>query len=191
MEKLINNFKISFTKGDTYALAVKFKNIAEDLRTAVFTVKENPDDAPLIQKELGVGVSKIDDRKYKNEKTYKIQIQAEDTLNLEAGVQYLYDFRVTVDNVAKTVIAGVFVVTHSMASTSGISTTNIEVAITDLLEAEVLTTPATAGIEYEQDPVANAKIGDLTALNTASKETLVNAINELVKEIQDLKTRIG
>lgn len=68
MEKLLNDYKICFTKGDTYALAVKMKNISSDLSTAVFTVKENADDSPLIQKTLGAGVSKIDDRSYKNEK---------------------------------------------------------------------------------------------------------------------------
>ena len=50
MQKLTNEFKIEFTKGDTYALAIKFKNITEDLRLAYFSVKDNPDDAPLIQK---------------------------------------------------------------------------------------------------------------------------------------------
>ena len=71
MEKLLNNFKINFTKGDTYALAVKIKDITRDLSSAYFTVKENPDDTPLIQKTLKAGISKIDDRTYKNEKTYK------------------------------------------------------------------------------------------------------------------------
>ena len=178
MEKLINNFKISFTKGDTYALAIKIKNIAEDLRTAYFTVKENPDDEPRIQKTLGAGIDKIDDRAYKNEKTYKLQLQAEDTINLEANVQYLYDFQVSVDNVVKTLLSGVFVVTHSVSGAGAITTPTLDVEVDAELEAELDTTPATNGIEYEQDPVANAKIGDLTALKTRAKENLVQAINE-------------
>ena len=115
MEKLINNYKISFTKGDTFALEIKIKNITEDLRTAYFTVKESPDDAPLVQKTLGQGITKIDERAYKNEKTYKLQLQSFDTINLEANVQYLYDFQATVGNVVKTLFSGVFVVTHSVS----------------------------------------------------------------------------
>jgi len=179
MDKLINDFKISFTKGDTYALAIKFKNLSEDLRTAFFTVKENPDDEPLLQKSLGAGIDKIDDRTYKNEKTYKLQIQAGDTANLEAHVQYLYDLQVAVGNVVKTVISGVFVVTHSLSGNASAFGSTLEVAIDDTLETEVYTTPATNGIEYETDPVANAKIGDMSGLTTENKETLVKAINEV------------
>ena len=180
MEKLTNEFKIEFTKGDTYALAIKFKNITEDLRKAYFSVKENPDDTPLIQKSLGAGIDKIDDRAYKNEKTYKFQLQPADTVNLEAKVQYLYDIQVTVGNVVKTVLRGVFVLGNTITGTKSV-TQEMEVAIDDELEVEVLTTPATNGVEYEQDPVALAKIGDLTKLDTDNKETVVNAINEVNK----------
>jgi hypothetical protein len=182
MEKLINDFKISFTKGDTYALAVKFKKIAGDLRTAYFTVKENPDDEPLIQKTLGAGIDKIDDRGYKNEKTYKVQLQPIDTANLEVNLQYLYDLQVTLDNVVKTVLSGVFVVHRSVTGVVSATAENIEVVV-DAVETEVLTTPATNGIEYEQDPVANAKIGDLSGLLTDDKQTIVGAINELLAKI--------
>lgn len=195
MEKLLNDYKISFTKGDTYALAVKFKNITSDLGSAYFTVKENADDEPLIQKSLGAGVSKIDDRSYKQEKTYKIQLQSEDTANLEPLVQYLYDFRVAFGNVVQTILSGVFVVKHSISDVSTTSTTTLDVTLSDVLESDVSTTPATQGIEYEQDPVACAKIGDLTGLSTTDKETIVKAINEvntkLANEAQTITTKIS
>lgn len=195
MEKLLNDYKISFTKGDTYALAVKFKNITSDLGSAYFTVKENADDEPLIQKSLGAGVSKIDDRSYKQEKTYKIQLQSEDTANLEPLVQYLYDFRVAFGNVVQTILSGVFVVKHSISDVSTTSTTTLDVTLSDVLESDVSTTPATQGIEYEQDPVACAKIGDLTGLSTTDKETIVKAINEvntkLANEAQTRTTKIS
>lgn len=178
MEKLIGEYKIAFTKGDTYALAIKFKNITEELRFAFFTVKENADDEPLIQKSLGAGIEKIDDRAYKNEKTYKLQIQAGDTIFLEPRVQYLYDLQVTVDNVVKTVLSGVFTVMQTVTGMSGATTETLEIAVDDTLEVEVETTSATNGIEYETDPVANAKIGDMTTLDTTAKGTLVQAINE-------------
>ena len=180
MEKLKSDFKISFIRGDTYALAVKFKNITEDLRLAFFTVKENPSDTPLIQKSLGAGIDKIDDRAYKNEKTYKIQLQPTDTLNLEARVQYLYDFQVTVGNVVKTVLSGVFALNHTVTGTDGATTETLnEVVIDDEIEAEVLTTPATKGIEYETDAVALAKIGDIAGFTTSAKGTVVQAVNEV------------
>lgn len=178
MEKLTNDFKIEFTKGDTYALAIKFKNITEDLRTAYFSVKENPDDEPLIQKSLGAGIDKIDDRGYKNEKTYKFQIQPADTVNLEPKVQYLYDIQVSVGNVVKTVLHGVFLLGSTITGT-GATTQELEVAVDDELETEVLTTPATKGVEYEQDPVACAKIGDMATLSTQNKDTIVKAVNEV------------
>lgn len=188
MEKLLNDFKISFIKGDTYALAVKFKNIKDDLGSAYFTVKENADDAPLVQKTLGAGISKIDDRAYKNEKTYKIQLQSEDTANLEPLVQYLYDFRVTIGNVVQTILSGVFVVQHSISNVSTTSTETLTVEIADTLESEVSTTDATKGIEYEQDPVACGKIGELSALETTNKDNVIKAVNEvngkLTTEIQ-------
>ena len=183
MEKLKNDFKISFTKGDTYAIAVKFKNITEDLSLACFTVKENPDDSPLIQKTLGAGIDKIDDRAYKTEKTYKVQLQAIDTINLEANVQYLYDLQITLGNVVKTVLSGIFVVNHSISGISAVTTQELDVAVDDEIETEVLTTPATKGIEYEQDPVACAKIGDLTKLETTNKDTVVKAVNEIKNNI--------
>lgn len=180
MEKLLNNFKIAFTKGDTYALAVKIKNITDDLGSAYFTVKENPEDEALIQKTLGAGVDKIDDRAYKNEKTYKIQLQSEDTAYLEPLVQYLYDFRVAVGNVVKTLLSGVFVVNHSISEVSTTITSTLEVAINDVIESELNIANATSGIEYENDPVACAKIGDMSKLNTTAKGTVVEAINEAV-----------
>ncbi len=179
MEKLLNDYKICFTKGDTYALAVKMKNISSDLSTAVFTVKENADDSPLIQKTLGAGVSKIDDRSYKNEKTYKIQIQSEDTVSLEPLVQYLYDFRIKMGNVVQTLLSGVFVVQHNISQVSTTSTSTISVQVADVIESDVSTTAATKGIEYESDPVALAKIGNMSTLTTTQKGTVVKAINEV------------
>ena len=191
MEKLTNVFKIEYTKGDTYALAIKFKNITEDLSKAFLTVKENPDDSPIIQKSLGKGIDKIDDRAYKNEKTYKFQLQPADTVNIEPKVQYLYDIQVTVGSVVKTVLHGVFVLNSTITGTSQITTPTLEVEIDDELETELATTPATDGIEYEQDPVACAKIGDLSSLTTNQKGTVVGAVNEVKTEADQNKTNIG
>ena len=179
MEKITNNYKIEFTKGDTFALAIKFKNITEDISSAFFTVKENENDAPLIQKTLGKGIDKIDDRSYKNEKTYKFQIQPIDTLYLEPRIQYLYDIKVTIGTVVKTVLKGVFALGNTITGQTKNSTESIDVEVDDEVEAEMATTPATTGVEYESDPVAIAKIGDMNTLTTTKKDTLVEAVNEV------------
>lgn len=171
--------RITVTKGDTLAWKIKIKKISEDLRSAYFTIKENADDEAIIQKTLEAGISKIEDRAYKNEKTYKLQLQAEDTLPLSADMQYLYDLKVAVGNVVKTIASGFFIVKESITSPTQIIIEDAEIEATDLIEAEMETTPATAGIEYEQDPVANAKIGDMDDLETTAKQTLVDAINDV------------
>lgn len=171
--------RITVTKGDTQAWKIKIKKISEDLRSAYFTIKENADDEAIIQKTLEAGISKIEDRAYKNEKTYKLQLQAEDTLPLSADMQYLYDLKVAVGNVVKTIASGFFIVKESITSPTQIIIEDAEIEATDLIEAEIETTPATAGIEYEQDPVANAKIGDMDDLETTAKQTLVDAINDV------------
>lgn len=174
-----NNFKIDYTKYDTYALAVKFKNITEDLTKAFFTVKENPDDKPIIQKSLGFGISKISDKPYKKEKTYKLQLNSVDSKNFDIDVQYLYDLQVTIGGVVKTVISGFFVVRKSISDYPNITTQEYDVEVADEVETEFQTTPATVGVEYELDPVATEMIGDLSKLETETKTNLVNAINNV------------
>lgn len=182
-----NGFDIRFIKNNTYALLVTFKDIEEDLRSAFFTVKENPEDTtPVLQKTLGAGIFKVDDRAYKKEKKYKVQIQAEDTSNLEAEVQYLYDLQVTIDNVVKTVASGLFVVSPTITGDKSItSTEDIIAEVTDELETDFETSAPTAGVEYETDPVAMLTIGDMAKLNTSNKETIVSAINSVMGVIDN------
>ena len=132
-----NNFKIELTKYNTYALAVKFKNITEDLTKAYFTVKENPDDEPILQKALGTGITKIEDKPYKAEKTYKLQLESIDTQAFDIDVQYLYDLQVTIGSVVKTVISGFFVVRQSVTGYPQIITQEAEANVEDIVEAEL------------------------------------------------------
>lgn len=186
-----NGFDIRFIKNNTYALLVTFKDIEEDLRSAFFTVKENPEDTtPILQKHLGAGISKVDDRAYKKEKKYKVQLQAEDTTPLEADVQYLYDLQVTIGNVVKTVASGLFVVSPTITGDKVITTQEADIEATDELDTEFATVEATVGIEYENDPVANAKIGNMTALTTNAKQTVVQAVNEVKNGVDGVKTQV-
>lgn len=176
-----NDFRIEYTKGDTFALKLTFKNITQDLTSAIFTVKENQDDAtPLIEKTINAGITKLEENFYKKELVYKLQLQATDSQFLEADHLYLYDLKIAVGNVIKTVIKGNFVVTYNVTGVDRITTELAEIEIDDAIDTDAETTPATHGIEYETDPVATAKIGDMSTLSTTAKDTLVNAINEIV-----------
>lgn len=179
MVEMKNNIRLEVTAGDTVAWNVKLNNITENLRLAYFTVKENPDDDAVIEKTLDAGITLVDNRAYRDQKTYKIQLQSEDTAGLSPDLQYMYDLKVAIGNVVKTIISGVFVVRESVTSPTLIIVDDAEVQAVDLVSAEFETTAATAGIEYEEDPVANAKIGTMTDLNTTQKSTLVGAINEV------------
>ena len=191
MEKLTNIFKIEFTKGDTYALAIKFTNITEDLTSAYLSVKDNPDEAPLIQKTLGAGIDKIDDRSYKNEKTYKFQLEPADSVSLEAQHQYLYDIRVVFGGIVKTVLQGVFVLRNTITGTNAVTMQNFVIEVDDEIQTELINSVnVTNGVEYELDPVACARIGDLNILTTKNKESVVKAVNEVNKNISDANTRI-
>lgn len=172
-----NNFRIEYTKGDTYALKIIFKNITTDLTTAIFSVKENyEDETALVEKTIGAGISKVDGTTLL---TYKLQLQAEDSRYLQAEHLYLYDLKIAVGNVIKTIIKGNFIVTYNVTSVDRIETELVEIEVDDVIESELETTPATEGIEYEQDPVAMAKIGDITELETTANNNLVDAINEV------------
>ena len=187
-----NDFKIQYTKGDTYALKITFKNISEDLTTAFFTVKENADDTtPIIEKTINSGISKIDNNLYKNQLVYKLQLQAEDSNDLQPNFQYLYDLKVAVGNVIKTVISGIFVVTQNVTSVDRITTTLANIEVDDIIESNAETTPATSGIEYEQDPYARLLIGNLSDLTTIAKDTVVNAINETKANTVTNSNKIG
>lgn len=172
-----NDLKIEFTKGDTYALKITLKKASDSARLAYFTVKDADSGQIVLQKTLGQGISELTTRPYANEYVYKVQIQAEDTANLESKYQYLYDLQFVIGNVVKTIASGFFVLDNTITGVQ-IITEDAVIQSVDELEAELETTPATNGIEYETDPIANAKIGDMTELNTTNKQTLVDAINE-------------
>lgn len=184
-----NNFKIEYTRGDTYALQMTFKNVTQDLTQAFFTVKENIDDEqPLIEKTIGAGITKINENFYKQQIVYKLQLQAEDSRNLQVDFPYLYDLKIAVGNVIKTAISGNFIVKHNVTGVDRITTELADIEVDDFIDTDAETTPATSGIEYEQDPVARMLIGDLDNLTTTHKETVVDAINDNKSSITALET---
>lgn len=103
---ITKDFEITYVRGDTYSFLCVVHNLTEDLTAAFFTVKENPDDDPVLQKTLGEGITKVEERD--GAKVYKVQIQATDTERMVPGNEYLYDLQLNVNNVKKTVAKGIF-----------------------------------------------------------------------------------
>lgn len=60
----------------------------------------------------------------------------------------------------------------------------------DIIPVEFGRYPMSSGVEYEIDPIACEKIGDILTLNTANKTNLVYAINECLAESLRNKTSI-
>ena len=104
---------IKFPKSDSFAFFVTINKIAKALDNAFFTVKENPDEEPVLQKKLGAGISLADNRLYKNQISYKVQIGGADTANMEVGVRYFFDVKGTIGNAQKTFLWGELILSET------------------------------------------------------------------------------
>lgn len=179
---------IKFTKGDSYAGYVTIDDIEQVLDAAFFTIKENSDDKPLIQKKLGAGISLADNRLYKQQLTYKFQLDGFDTVNLEIGTRYLYDFKGLIGNVQKTLLSGELILSATQTGYITPSEIGGDTPVEETFNATLSIGAQSQYIETEVDPVACAKIGDMTKLDTTGKETIVGAINEVKKGVDDAET---
>ena len=104
---------IKFPKSDSFAFFVTINKIAKALDNAFFTVKENPDEEPVLQKKLGAGISLADSRLYKNQLSYKVQIYGVDTQFMEVGVRYFFDVKGTIGNAQKTFLWGELILSNT------------------------------------------------------------------------------
>lgn len=170
---------IKFPKSDSFAFFVTINKIAKALDNAFFTVKENPDEEPVLQKKLGAGISLSDSRLYKNQLSYKVQIDGADTANMEVGVRYFFDVKGTIGNAQKTFLWGELILSETETGYLNPAMQGDTVAVAQVYTATFETGVQSQYVEYEVDPVATAKIGDMTKLNTTAKDTLVKAINEV------------
>ena len=170
---------IKFTKGDSYAGYVTIDDINQALDAAFFTIKENSDDKPLIQKKLGAGISLADNRLYKQQLSYKFQLDGFDTVNLEIGTRYLYDFKGLIGNVQKTLISGELILSATQTGYITPSEVSGDTPVEETFNATLSIGAQSQYIETEVDPVALAKIGDITELTTTAKDNVVDSINEL------------
>lgn len=185
MEKTI----LKFPKNDSVAYFLTINKIEKELDSAYMTVKENPDDTePLIKKSLGAGISLVDNRLYKNQLSYKIQLDGADTQFMEVGVRYFFDIKGTIGNAQKTFRAGELILSETATGYLNPATTDETTMIADVLETDFATGAQSEYVETEVDPVAMKKIGDMTKLDTTEKGTIVKAINEVKKAVDDAET---
>lgn len=170
---------IKFPKNDSFAFFVTINKISKILDNAFFTVKENPDEEPVLQKKLGAGISLADSRLYKNQLSYKVQVDGADTKFMEVGVRYLFDVKGTIGNAQKTFLRGELILSGTETGYINPAMQGDTVAIAETYMATFETGAPSQYVETESDPVAMAKIGDMTKLNTTANDTLVKAINEV------------
>ncbi len=170
---------IKFPKSDSFAFFVTINKIAKVLDNAFFTVKENPDEEPVLQKKLGAGISLADSRLYKNQLSYKVQIDGADTQLMEVGVRYFFDVKGTIGNAQKTFLWGELILSETETGYLNPAIQGDTVAVAQVYTATFETGAQSEYVETEVDPVAMAKIGDMTKLNTTAKDTIVKAINEV------------
>lgn len=185
MEKTI----LKFPKNDSVAYFLTINKIEKELDSAYMTVKENPDDTePLIKKSLGAGISLVDNRLYKNQLSYKIQLDGADTQFMEVGVRYFFDIKGTIGNAQKTFRAGELILSETETGYLNPATTGETTMIAQVFETDFATGAQSEYVETEVDPVAMKKIGDMTKLDTTEKGTIVKAINEVKKAVDDAET---
>ena len=170
---------IKFPKSDSFAFLVTINKIANALDNAFFTVKENPDEEPVLQKKLGAGISLADSRLYKNQLSYKVQIDGADTQLMEVGVRYFFDVKGTIGNAQKTFLWGELILSETETGYLNPAMQGDTVAVAQVYTATFETVAQSQYVETEVDPVATAKIGDMTKLNTTAKDTIVKAVNEV------------
>lgn len=91
---------LAMVKGDTYAFAVEIEGLDQDLETAYFSCKQDPNDSEYVfQKELGTGISKVETGKY------RVRVAPNDTKNVEIGTYY-YDLQIGVNSDIFTIMRG-------------------------------------------------------------------------------------
>ena len=182
---------IKFPKNDSFAFFVTINKISKILDNAYFTVKENPDEEPVLQKKLGAGISLADSRLYKNQLSYKVQIDGADTKFMEVGVRYLFDVKGTIGNAQKTFILGELILSETETGYLNPAIQGDTAAVAQVYAATFETGAQSQYVETEVDPVATAQIGSLSDLKTTAKATIVAAVNEVAGEAETANSNIS
>lgn len=87
-------------QGDKFSFTVTFKDLSEDLTTFVMGVKKDySDQAMLITKSIGNGITKVDTGKY------EVDFTPQETQGLNPDF-YVYDLRMTLGDIVYTPLYG-------------------------------------------------------------------------------------
>lgn len=114
MKILQNELNIENTRGDTLSFGIEIEDIGQQLDTAYFTCKQNPDDeTPIFQKSLGDGITldHIESDKY----YYVVRIAPEDTKDLEFR-KYYYDLQIGVNEDIFTIAKGILTLEYDVTN---------------------------------------------------------------------------
>lgn len=99
MEKV--NFQ--FVKGDTYSRGFTIDGISQNIKEIYFTVKEKTSDKKYVmQKKLTHGIEL--DPLISNR--YVLTISADDTNDMKANYNYVFDIEIITESIKKTIIGG-------------------------------------------------------------------------------------
>ena len=94
------DIKIKKVRGDTIAFGVSITNLDQDLSSAYFSCKTDPDATGYIfQKSLSNGITKVETGKY------RVRVAPEDTHDVEPGTYY-YDLQIGLNGDIFTVMKG-------------------------------------------------------------------------------------
>lgn len=95
-----NKAKLAMVKGDTKSFLVEIEGLEQDLDTAFFSVKKNPNDEEyILQKTLSDGITKVETGKY------RVRVAPQDTRNVETGT-YHYDLQIGIGDDIYTIMRG-------------------------------------------------------------------------------------
>ena len=106
----MKSINITMVRGDTLSFGVEPEGLNQDLESAYFSCKQEPNDSTYtFQKSLGNGITKAEANKY------RIRVAPEDTKNIDIG-NYYYDFEIGVNSDVFTILKGLLTVEQDITT---------------------------------------------------------------------------
>lgn len=100
---------IKMVRGDTLQFNMEFEELASDLASAAFTIKDIPSESEVvISKTLNNGITKVSDG------VYTVRLAPTDTSSKDAGT-YGYDLQIGVGSDIYTLMIGKLILLHDMS----------------------------------------------------------------------------
>lgn len=106
----MKSINITMVRGDTLSFGVELEGLNQDLESAYFSCKQDPNDETYtFQKSLGSGITKAETNKY------RIRVAPEDTKNIDIG-NYYYDFEIVANSDVFTILKGLLTVEQDITT---------------------------------------------------------------------------